>query len=159
MQPQPFYHYSGPPSAAMWSPIPIEPTNCMVVFISGKWLAGAYRQWSRTRWRPYLSTYALLTCLQFDTGDPFYGPLAAVKSRCLTTSITWPYHGVRLKFIEVKCFFEVDRWPGYGFRGLKYFYRLVEQTKNKKQKTKQKNGAPLLDLAKSIYLHYSHQIP
>ena len=60
--------------------------------------------------RPYLSTYAwipnaLLTSLQFDIEDPFFGQLTAFKTRYLLTSTTWPYRGRRLEFIEVKCFF------------------------------------------------------
>lgn len=65
------------------------------------------RRWSRTIWRPYLSTYVLLTSLQFDIRDPFHGQLTAVKSRCPLTSITWPYRGLRLELIEVKCFLKL----------------------------------------------------
>ena len=74
----------------------------------------------------------LHTSMQFDIGDPFYGQLTAVKSRYSLTSTTWPYRGVRLELIEVKCFCEVDRWPSYGFsldRKLKCLPKLLEQAK------------------------------
>ena len=61
----------------------------MVIFVSGKWLAGAFvrrRRQRRTTWRPYWSTYALDTSMQFDIGDPFYGQLTVLKSRYLLTS-------------------------------------------------------------------------
>ena len=82
------------PKDAMWSPIPIAPISpCiyfrMVIFISDKWLAGAYvrrRTRRRTTCRQYWSTYAWHTFMQFDIGDPFYGQLSAVKARYSLTS-------------------------------------------------------------------------
>ena len=65
------------------------------------------RRRRRTTWRPYWSIYALHTSLQFDIGDPFYGQLTAVKSRYPLTSTTWPYRGLRLELIEVKCFLKL----------------------------------------------------
>ena len=55
----------------------------------------------------------------FGIGHPCYEQLTPVKTRYPLTSITWPYRGLKLAahrtLIELKCFLEVDRWPGAGF--------------------------------------------
>ena len=62
----------------------------------------------RARCRPHLSTYVWLASLQFDIRDDlFYSQLTAVKSRYPLTSTTWPYGGLRLELIEVKCFLKL----------------------------------------------------
>lgn len=95
---------------SMRSPIPIVPMHSFFVWSSSSVVNGlqVYVQRQRRRrtiWRPYLSTYALHTSMQFDIWGPFYGQATGVKSRYLLTSSTWPYRRVRLELIEVKCFF------------------------------------------------------
>ena len=42
--------------------------------------------------------------------------LTPVKTRYLLTSITWPYRRLKSTTRRGYVFFEVDRWPGVGFR-------------------------------------------
>ena len=136
------------PKAAMRSPIAIEPCIHfrLVINASGKWFAGAYvrrrRRRCRTIWRPYSSTYALHTSMQLDIGDPFYSQLTAVKSWYPLTSTTWPFRGLRLELIEVKCFFlswPLTRLCIFNGSRARVFSQII--------RTSQTTGAPLLGLA------------
>ena len=70
-------------------------------------IAGACAQWRKTSRNMHTSI--------FDTGHPCCGQLTPVKTRYPLISITWPYRQLKLELIEVKCCFEVDRWPSTGF--------------------------------------------
>ena len=103
------------------------------------------RRRRRTTWRPYWSTYALHTSMQFDIADPFYGKLTAVRSRYPLTSTTWPYRGLRSELIEVTFLKLTDdqvmdfHWTA----GSNVFFQII--------RTSLRTSAPLLGMAKSIY--------
>ena len=104
------------------------------------------RRRSRTRWRPYLSTFALLTSLQFDFKDPCYGQLKVVKSRYPLTSIRMTISRAQFGTHRGQVFLEVNNWQVNKFsldREAQMFSKIIG--------TSQKTGAPLLGLAKSIY--------
>ena len=96
---------------------------CMVIFFSGKWLAGTYEWWSRTRWRPSTKECSLIL-VDNHIGDPYYGQLTAVKIRNLLTSITWSYHGLNCRTHRGNAFLKLSADQEMGFPldcRLKYF--------------------------------------
>ena len=52
----------------------------------------------------------------FGIGYPCYDQPTPIKTRYPLTSSMWPYRGLKLTAHRGQVFFEVDHWPGAGFR-------------------------------------------
>ena len=89
-------------------------------------------------------TFQLMHCLHLC--NLILWPIDSCQIKVTADQYHMTTSHLRLELIEAKCFFEVDRWPGYGFaldHRLKYFHKWLEQGK--------KTGAPFLGLGRSIY--------
>ena len=139
------------PRAAMRSPIPIEDRTHAFIFSWSSWpavwRADASVRATKSRnmapvkieliMRPHLGN------LNFILEIHIMANMTAIKTRYPLTSLTWPYLWLKCGTHQSYLYFEVNRWPGYGFLldcGLKYW--------------KHKKGATLLGLTKSIYYLY-----
>ena len=93
------------------------------------------RRRSRTRWRPYLSTciaYIFTIWLIFFTILLILCSIDSCQIKVSAHQTAWPYCGLRLKFMEVKCFWKLtpDQVVDFHwFAGSSILYKLLERAK------------------------------